>query len=121
MKNFLDYIGLTEYDGKIKDYVGTVLEVIKAHIGNKENPHSVTKAQVGLSNVEDKSSETIRGEITYSDVVNGLGYIPAEASDLSVYKFEIANGDLMLTYPDDSPAPDVHIDTSGNLIWSYVE
>ena len=121
MKNFLDYIGLTEYDQLIKNYVGNVLEVIKVHIGNKGNPHSVTKEQVGLTNVEDKSSETIRGEITYSNIVNGLGYIPAEASDLSVYKFEIANGDLMITYPDDSPAPEVHIDTSGNLIWSYVE
>ncbi len=54
---FLDYIGLTEYDGKIKDYVGTVLEVIKAHIGNKENPHSVTKAQVGLDKVDNTSDK----------------------------------------------------------------
>lgn len=69
-----------------------------------------------------KQSEVFRGELTYSDVVNGLGYIPAEASDLSVYKFDINNiGELTLAYPDNSPAPDVHINDTGNLIWSYVE
>lgn len=102
---FLDYTGLSSFLDKVKDYIST----------------QVTKENLQIENVENKSSETIRGELTYNDVVNGLGYIPAEASDLSVYKFEIANGILTLSYPDDSPAPDVHIDTSGNLIWSYVD
>ena len=33
-----------------------------------------TKEQIGLSNVENKSSEEIREEITYENVVNALGY-----------------------------------------------
>ena len=46
------------------------------HITNKSNPHSVTKSQVGLGNVENKSSETIRGEITKANVTTALGYTP---------------------------------------------
>ena len=47
-----------------------------AHIANKSNPHGVTKSQVGLGNVENKSSETIRGEMTAENVTNALGYTP---------------------------------------------
>lgn len=50
------------------------------HIGNKSNPHGVTKAQVGLGNVENKSSSTIRGEITKSNVTTALGYTPLNQS-----------------------------------------
>lgn len=108
MPSFLDSIGLNR-----------VIEKLKQH--TEDRVASITKTDIGLSNTENKSSADIRGELTYSDVVNGLGYIPAEASDLSVYKFEIVRGNLMLSYPDDSPAPDVHIDGTGRLIWSYVE
>ena len=49
---------------------------LTAHTGNTSNPHGVTKAQVGLGNVENKSSATIRGELTSADVVAALGYTP---------------------------------------------
>lgn len=58
-----------------------------AYYGNKAyahsqltsgNPHKVTKSDVGLSNVENKSSEMIRREITKGDVVTALGYEPPE-------------------------------------------
>lgn len=49
---------------------------LTSHTGNKSNPHGVTKAQVGLGNVENKNSETIRGEITKENVVSALGYTP---------------------------------------------
>lgn len=42
------------------------------------NPHNVTKANVGLGNVENKSSATIRGEITSANVTNALGFTPME-------------------------------------------
>lgn len=100
-----------DYDGLVSFWNNTM-----AYISSK-----VTKENLNITNVENKSSATIRSELTYNDVVNGLGYIPAEASDLSVYKFDIIKGDLALTYPDDSPAPDVSIDSLGNLIWSYVD
>ena len=40
------------------------------------NPHNVTKSDVGLGNVENKSSATIRGELTKTDVTDALGYTP---------------------------------------------
>ncbi len=36
---------------------------VNGHIGNVENPHSVTKEQLGLANVEDKSSSDILSEL----------------------------------------------------------
>ena len=57
---------------------GTALDgkIGNDHINNKSNPHGVTKAQVGLGNVENKSSATIRGELTKANVTNALGYTP---------------------------------------------
>ena len=42
------------------------------------NPHNVTKADVGLGNVENKSSATILGELTKANVTDALGYTPPE-------------------------------------------
>ena len=36
---------------------------LSSHTGNKSNPHGVTKSQIGLGNVENKSSATILGEL----------------------------------------------------------
>ncbi len=47
-----------------------------SHTGNKSNPHSVTKAQIGLGNVENKTSATIRSELTKANVTTALGYTP---------------------------------------------
>lgn len=49
---------------------------VNQHKLDKSNPHEVTKDQVGLGNVENKSSATIRHEITYNDIVRALGYEP---------------------------------------------
>lgn len=49
---------------------------LTSHTSNKSNPHEVTKSQVGLENVENKSSATIRSEITKSNVTTALGYTP---------------------------------------------
>ena len=120
-KTFLDYIGLTLYDSVIKDYISNVLQNINAHIDNKENPHSVTKEQVGLTNVEDKSSETIRAELTFDDVRNALGYTPSSATELAEIRFTMneEDGHLIMLYPDKSTIPDVEINTSGHLIYTY--
>lgn len=50
--------------------------LFNTHIDNKNNPHGVTKTQIGLSNVENKSSSTIRDEITKNNVTKALGYTP---------------------------------------------
>lgn len=49
------------------------------------NPHNVTKSNIGLENVENKSSATIRGEITSSNVTNALGYTPYDSSNPNGY------------------------------------
>ena len=41
-----------------------------------ETKPSYTKSEVGLGNVENKSSSTIRGEITKGNVTTALGYTP---------------------------------------------
>lgn len=60
--------------------LGKLQKQITDHFGNTSNPHSTTATQVGLGNVENKSSATIRGEITSSDVTNALGYTPGDVS-----------------------------------------
>lgn len=47
---------------------------LTSHTEDTENPHDVTKAQLGLGNVENKSSATIRGELTNENVISALGY-----------------------------------------------
>lgn len=63
-----------------KDTVDTALAAAKSytdtHANNKTNPHGVTKADLGLSSVENKSSATIRGEITSTNVTTALGFTP---------------------------------------------
>ncbi len=40
------------------------------------NPHGTTKSDVGLGNVENKSSATIRDELTKENITTALGYTP---------------------------------------------
>ena len=51
-----------------------------AHAARTDNPHTVTAAQLGLGNVENKSSATIRSEITSGNVTTALGYTPENAA-----------------------------------------
>jgi len=53
---------------------------VSEHTGNTANPHGVTKEQLGLANVENKSSMQIRSEITKENVTNALGYTPIDES-----------------------------------------
>lgn len=63
----------TAYEGSNGKTLETNLD---NHILDENNPHKVTKTQVGLANVENKSSATIRGELTKSNVTTALGYTP---------------------------------------------
>ena len=64
---------------KIKRAITTLIN----HLANKSNPHGVTKSQVGLGNVENKSSATIRGELTKGNVTTALGFTPANQTDMT--------------------------------------
>ena len=63
IKKFLDYDGLE-----------LVIELSKETFSPIVHTH--TKSDIGLGNVENKSSETIRSEITKENVTDALGYIP---------------------------------------------
>ena len=56
MTKYLDNEGLTRFTGKMKGYAdgkaGEVDGKVTTHVGNKQNPHGVTKAQVGLGSVD---------------------------------------------------------------------
>ena len=52
-------------------------KAIQAALDGKSNTdHTHTKADIGLGNVENKSSATIRGELTKENVTTALGYTP---------------------------------------------
>ena len=75
---------------------------VSAHIGNTANPHKVTKAQIGLSNVENKSSTQIRSELTKENVTNALGYTPIDESRIGA-----ANGVASLDASGRIPASQI--------------
>lgn len=74
----LENVGATKVeDSPTNGYIkidGVETEVYK-HPGGT-NPHGTTKSDVGLGNVENKSSATIRGELTQENVIDALGYTP---------------------------------------------
>lgn len=56
MSNFLDKAGLKHYDEKIKAYVRTIAGAdVQQHENRTDNPHLVTKKQVGLGNVTNEA------------------------------------------------------------------
>lgn len=65
----LDLQGLNRYDELLK-------QMITTHTSNKDNPHEVTKDQIGLSSVENKSVAEILAAMTAEDVTTALGYTP---------------------------------------------
>lgn len=69
----------------------THIDEFDAHVANVSNPHSVTKTQIGLGNVENKTSEDIRGEITSTNVTDALTYTPAKATDLTSHISNVSN------------------------------
>ena len=67
---------VTEKINSVEAKVNTNETTILSHKNDQNNPHCVTKSQLNLGNVEDKSSETIRSEITKENVTTALGYTP---------------------------------------------
>lgn len=111
MGNFLDKVGLQHYTEKIKAYAdskaGGVNTDLTSHIGNKQNPHSVTKEQVGLGNVTNEAQiplsqkgvasgvatlgtdgKLTAGQLPAMKTVNGVSVVGSGniSIDLSLYK-----------------------------------
>ena len=56
--------------------INGVETTVYTHPGSGTNPHGTTKTDLGLGSVENKSSETIRSELTKKNVTDALGYTP---------------------------------------------
>lgn len=82
MTKYLDNEGLTHFTGKMKEYAdgkaGEVDSKVTTHVGNKQNPHGVTKAQVGLSNVTNDKQIPLsqRGTVNGVATLDANGKIP---------------------------------------------
>ena len=98
LSNIISGETLTVIMGKISKAINDII----SHIGNKSNPHSVTKSQIGLGNVENKSGATIRGEMTKSEVVDALGYTPPTSDTNTTYTLTKSGSTITLTGSDGS-------------------
>ena len=58
---------------------------------------NITKSNIGLGNVQNKSSATIRSEITSTNVTNALGYTPLNKAG------DTMTGDLLVDASSESP------------------
>lgn len=82
MTKYLDNEGLTHFTGKMKEYAdgkaGEVDGKVTTHVGNKENPHGVTKAQVGLGSVDNVQQIPLsqRGTVNGVATLDAKGKIP---------------------------------------------
>ena len=104
-------------DEKLQNIVNE-LQTTQNHVDNKKNPHGVTKSQVGLTNVEDKSSATIRSEIDTKNIENALGYTPVKPEAIkNIGKIETLSGTYKKTYYYEE-----HIDfeTDGITGWTKI-
>ena len=79
---------------RLSDQIAEAVSSFEAHVADKDNPHEVTAAQVGLGNVENKSSTEILGEMTYDNVVDALGYVPASQSGSVTMQYETVSCSL---------------------------
>lgn len=95
---------LTVIMGKISKAISDII----LHIGNRNNPHNVTKTQIGLENVENKSSATIRGELTRENVTNALGYVPPSTDT----KYGVATSSQLGLIKSGT---DIIVDSNGNV------
>lgn len=86
--------------------------VVYTHPGSGTNPHGTTKSDVGLGSVENKSSATIRGEITSSNVTTALGYTPVKGNGIP----EIRKG-LESARPTATGSGLVYLATDTGKIW----
>ena len=78
MAKYLDNEGLTHFTGKMKEYAdgkaGEVGSKVTTHVGNKQNPHGVTKAQVGLGSVDNVQQIPL----SQKGVANGVATLDAK-------------------------------------------
>lgn len=112
--------------------------------GSSENTYrtgnvNITKANIGLENVENKNSATIRGEITSDNVTTALGYTPLNSnlkgansglaeldengkipsSQLPSYVDDVSEYDTKANFPTTGEAGKIYVDLSTNLTYRW--
>ena len=100
---------------------------------------NITKANIGLNNVENKSSATIRGELTSSNVTTALGYTPLEStlkgannglaeldasgkvptSQLPSYVDDVLEYSAKANFPTTGETGKIYVDTSNNKTYRW--
>lgn len=74
--------------------------------GSVSKTINITKSSIGLGKVENKSSSTIRGELTETNVTNALGYTPVKGAMLynyyNSYQNSISEGSSYTLYTPSS-------------------
>lgn len=101
---------VTEQVGNIKGDVTGVKGSAETEyrIGNV----NITKANIGLGNVENKSSATIRGELTKVNVTNALGFTPYDATNPNGYT---SNEGTVVSVSTDGPITGGTFSDSGTI------
>jgi hypothetical protein len=97
-------------NGNIK--IDGVEQVVYTHPAGT-NPHGTTKSDIGLGNVENKSSATIRSEITKANITNGLGFTPIKDGGNTP---EIKSG-LQAAKPTATGSGLLYLETDTGKIW----
>ena len=93
---------------------------LNAHTGNTQNPHLVTKAQVGLGNVDDVSSTNLRDRSTHtgtqiSSTISDFN----EAAQDAVGNALADSADIDFQYPDISNQITAELTTTGVVAGTY--
>lgn len=101
-------------------YRGDYGAIAYAHSQKRSgNPHGVTKSDVGLGKVENKSSADIRNDITKDNVTTALGYTPANQTDLNTLSSQIPTtyaGSKSAGGPANSAEGVIDYESTGNII-----
>lgn len=84
------------------------------HSTSTGNPHKTTKTDLGLGNVENKSSATIRGELTSANVTTALGYTPPKTDTNTHYTTRIVAGAANSTANTATTNGNTHINVTDN-------
>ncbi len=88
---------------------------LESHISDTSNPHQVTKEQLGLGNVENKTSAVIRSELTKDNVTKGLGYIPVKSV---TYNATVSEGVKIGELNVDGTLSSIYVSTDIDTHWT---
>lgn len=146
---YTDYIqGLRDSRDEHEESIQTNTEAINSHINNDQNPHLVTKAQVGLSNVDNTADEDkpissptrealdeLRAEDSViKDTINSLGTSLTNTLDSNVTNLNSSINNLARTVQANkdtidaiekipeggSPGDYITRDAAGKLTWTVL-